>query len=169
MSNLQHDIRIEKITLNIGAGKEQSRLDKALVLLKEITGKNPVKTVTHKRIPTWGLRPGLPIGCKVTLRREDASNILKRLLHSKDNKLKTDNFDEQGNLSFGIPEYIDIQGAKYNPQIGILGLDVAITLQKAGFHIKKRKIKRASIGKRQQISKQEALTYLSKTFGTIIE
>jgi len=61
-------IRIEKITLNIGAGKDQNRLDKAKILLKHVTGIEPVKTVTKKRIPNWGLRPGLPIGCKITLR-----------------------------------------------------------------------------------------------------
>ena len=72
MKSMQTSVRIEKITLNVGAGKEQSRLDKGFLLLKELTGVTPVKTVTQKRIPTWGLRPGLPIGAKVTLRGEEA-------------------------------------------------------------------------------------------------
>lgn len=64
--NPMRNIRIEKVTLNIGAGKDQNKLDKARLLLKAITGIEPVKTVTQKRIPGWGLRPGLPIGCKIT-------------------------------------------------------------------------------------------------------
>ena len=60
--NKMREIRIEKITLNIGAGKDVGKLEKGVKLLKNITGINPVKTVTQKRIPTWGLRPGLPIG-----------------------------------------------------------------------------------------------------------
>ena len=68
--DLMKAIKIEKVTLNVGAGKEQSKLEKGIVLLKNITGINPVKTFTNKRIPTWGLRPGLPIGCKLTLRKK---------------------------------------------------------------------------------------------------
>ena len=65
-------IKVEKITLNIGAGKDQTKLERGILLLKNITGIDPVKTFTNKRIPTWGLRPGLPIGCKITLRKEKA-------------------------------------------------------------------------------------------------
>jgi len=56
-------IRIEKVTLNIGVGKEQSRLDKGMKMLKQVTGIAPVKTTTNKRIAGWGLRPGLPPAC----------------------------------------------------------------------------------------------------------
>ena len=167
--SMQHDIRIEKITLNIGAGKEQARLDKGVLLLSELCGRPPVKTVTQKRIATWGLRPGLPIGCKVTLRKLEAKTMLKRLLYAKDNKLKSTNFDSHGNLAFGVHEYIDIEGAKYNPQIGIMGLEVAVTLQKPGYHVKKRKIKQGTIGKRQLITKDEAITFMQKTFNATVE
>jgi ribosomal protein L5 len=57
MNNMQ-EIRIEKITLNIGCGKDQSRIEKGIKLLKNIAqGSTPVKTITKKRIPEWGLRP----------------------------------------------------------------------------------------------------------------
>jgi len=82
--NPMRNIRIEKITLNVGAGKEQTRLEKGVLLLKGLTGINPVKTFTNKRIPSWGLRPGLPIGCKLTLRKKKAEEILKRLLEAKE-------------------------------------------------------------------------------------
>lgn len=168
--SMQHDIRIEKITLNIGAGKEVARLDKAFALLTQLTQAKPVKTATKKRIPTWGLRPGLPIGTKVTLRKQRAVEILKALLHAKDHKLNIKNFDESGNLSFGIRDYIDIDGAKYTPEIGTMGLEVAITLEKPGWRVKKRKLQTSQIGKRQLITKQEAIDFVTKQFNvTILE
>ena len=73
--NPMKNIRIEKVTLNIGAGKDQAKLEKGLLLLSSITGLKPVKTFAKKRIPEWGLRPGLPIGCKITLRKKKAEEI----------------------------------------------------------------------------------------------
>ena len=104
--NPMQQVRIEKLTLNVGAGKDQRKLEKGISLIKSITGIEPVKTKTSKRIPGWGLRPGLPIGCKLTLRKADASTILKRLLYAKDFNLKESQFDNSGSISFGIPEYI---------------------------------------------------------------
>src|SRR3989344_4297127 len=106
--NLMRKIKVDKVTLNIGAGKDSARLEKGLTLLKLLTGKNSVKTRTYKRIQQWGLRPGLPIGCKVTLRGEDAVKIIPRLLTAKENVLSERNFDDEGNFAFGIHEYIEI-------------------------------------------------------------
>src|SRR3989338_4408910 len=110
--NPMKEIRIEKVTLNIGAGKDQARLEKGLLLLNNITGIKPVKTFTKKRIPEWGLRPGLPIGCKLTLRKKKAEELLTRLLDAKNNRLGEKQFDNEGNLAFGVHEYIDISGAR---------------------------------------------------------
>ncbi|MBS3176145.1 50S ribosomal protein L5 [Candidatus Woesearchaeota archaeon] len=163
MNTMQH-IRIEKLTLNIGAGKDQAKLEKGVQLIKSITGINPVKTVTQKRIPGWGLRPGLPIGCMLTLRKKQAQGLLPRLLYARDNKLKESQFDDAGNISFGIPEYIDIKDAQYDPKIGVMGLQVCVTLEKPGFRVKKRKQKQASVGKRQLITKEEAKQFMQKNF-----
>lgn len=162
--NPMRTVRIEKITLNIGAGKEQTRLDKGIKLLKSITGIQPVKTFTNKRIPTWGLRPGLPIGCKLTLRNQKAKDILKRLLEARDNQLTLSQFDTNGNIAFGIPEYIDIPNVKYDPEIGIMGLEVCITLERPGFRIKRRKNNKKSIPSRHKITKEEAIEFIKKEF-----
>ncbi|MBN2142002.1 50S ribosomal protein L5 [Candidatus Woesearchaeota archaeon] len=162
-------IRIDKLTLNIGAGKEQSVLEKGVVLLKQITGIDPVKTVTQKRIPSWGLRPGLPIGCKITLRRDDAEKLLKRLLAAKASLLSKDNFDDEGNVSFGIKEYIDIPDAKYDPKIGIMGLQASLTLTRPGFRIKKRKIMKRVIPKNHRISQRESIDYMKSNYGVKIK
>ena len=158
------DVRIEKITLNIGCGKDQSRLDKGVELLKSITGVAPVKTFTQKRIQEWGLRPGLPIGCKVTLRKQAAKELLKRLLDAREFKLQDSQFDDNGNVSFGIHEYIDIPGVKYDPKIGIMGLQVCITLERPGFRIKRRVIRSAKVPKKHRITKNESVQFMSKEY-----
>ena len=160
------DVKIEKVTLNIGAGKDQTRLEKGLTLLRAITNATPIKTVTKKRIQEWGLRPGLPIGCKLTLRKDKATKMLPRLLEAVENKLTKRQFDENGNIAFGIHEYIEIPGVKYDPKIGIMGLEVCITLERPGFRIKKRRLLPRKIPTRHRISRQEAIEFMTKNFNT---
>lgn len=162
--NSMREIRIEKVTLNIGAGKDQNKLKKSETLLKNLTGITPVKTITQKRIAGWGLRPGLPIGCKITLRKANAKVLLGRLLQAKENTLNLSSIDDSGNISFGIHEYIDIPDAKYDPDIGIMGLQVSITLGRPGFRIKRRKIMKRKISKKHKISREDAIDYLKKEF-----
>jgi large subunit ribosomal protein L5 len=163
-NNPMKTIRIEKLTLNIGAGKSQERLDKGIKLIKNMTGVMPVKTFTNKRIPNWGLRPGLAIGCKLTLRKKKASELLRRLLQAKENKLKPSQFDNEGNVAFGIPEYIDIPGVEYDPSIGITGLEVCLTLERPGFRVKKRSFRQTPIPKSHRIRKEDSIEYLKKEF-----
>ena len=160
-TNVMKEISIEKITLNIGAGKNEELLKKGLKLLNKITSTKPVETKTNKRIPGWGLRPGLTIGCKVTM-RNDCEKLLKRLLAAKDNILEQRNFDHQGNFSFGVPEYIDIGGMEYDPELRIIGLEVAVTLERPGFRVKKRTLKKAPVGKAHRISKEEAMAFVKQ-------
>jgi len=169
MDSPMRQIRIEKLTLNIGAGKEQAILDKGIILMKNITGVNPVKTITRKRIANWGLRPGLPIGCKITFRRGMAAELLKRLLTAKDNLLSKNNFDDNGNISFGIHEYIDIPDVKYDPKIGIMGLQASLTLQRPGFRIKRRKIMKRKIPRCHTISQGDAIKFMKDNFNIKIE
>ncbi len=167
--NVMRDIKIEKLTLNIGAGKDQTRLEKGIKLLKNITGSVPVKTVTSKRIIGWGLRPGLPIGCKLTVRKGKAKELLVRTLDAKEFKLSPNQFDTSGNLSFGVPEYIDIKDAKYDPEIGVMGLEVCVTFERPGYRVKKRKIFKKKISKRHQITKEDAIEFMKKAFNVKIE
>lgn len=162
--NPMREIRIEKLTLNIGAGKDQGMLTKAEKLIHELTGIKPVKTKTQKRIPTWGLRPGLPIGVKLTLRGTKAKELIPRLLSAKSNALRLSNIDEAGNVSFGVPEYIDIEGAKYNPEIGIIGLQACITLTRPGYRTKNRRIRPAKPGDHHKITKVEAQKFIQEEF-----
>lgn len=163
-TNPMKEIRVEKVTLNMGTGKDQALLEKGMKLLSSITNKKPVKTFTQKRIPEWGVRPGLPVGCKVTLRKQEAVEMTKRILDAKAFALKESNFDELGTISLGIPEYIDIKDAKYDPDIGVMGLQACITLERPGFRIKRRKLRKSKISKKHKITKQEAIEFMEKKF-----
>ncbi len=167
--NSMKSIRIEKVTLNIGAGKDQSRLEKGFALLSTISSSTPIKTITSKRIQEWGLRPGLPIGCKVTLRKDKAIKIIPRLLDAVENRLTERQFDNNGNLAFGIHEYIGIQGVKYDPKIGIMGLEVCVTLERPGYRIKRRKILARKIPAKHRISKQESMEFMKTKFNVEVE
>ena len=162
-------IRIEKVTLNIGTGEPGDKLDKAVKLLQVISNEKPVQTKTKKRIPTWNIRPGLAIGAKVTLRKKKAEEMFKRLLQAVGQKIDASKFDKNGNLSLGIKEYLDIPGTKYDVKIGTIGLEAAITLERPGFCIKKRHYRRSNIPKRHLISKEEAIEFMKKEFGVVVE
>ncbi len=167
--NVMRNLKLTKVTLNFGAGKNPQLLERGMLLLKKITGKDPVQTITQKRIPSWSLRPGLPIGAKITLRGEEAERILKQLLTAKENTLKESNFDNEGNFSFGIHEYIEIQGIKYDPDIGMLGLEVAATIERPGFRIKKRRMKKRKVPKKHRVTKEEAINFVKEKFGVEIQ
>lgn len=166
--NQMKEIRIEKLTFNVGAGKDTKKLEKGQLLLKHITGIEPIKTTTQKRIAQWGLRPGLPIGTKITLRKEIAP-LIKRLCLSKRSVMKKSWFDNNGNISFGIQEYIDIPEVKYNPDIGMMGLQATITLTRRGHRIKSRKIRSAKVPLAQRISQEESIGFFEKEFGVKVE
>ena len=166
--NPMQSVRIEKVTLNIGAGKEQTKVERGVMLIKHITGITPIKTITSKRIPSWGLRPGLPIGCKLTLRNKHAKELLGRLLKAKENKLLSSQFDQCGNISFGIPEYIDIPGVKYEPKIGVAGFEVCVTLGKPGHRVKRRKICKKKVGKNQLVTKSQAINFVKTEYDTTV-
>jgi len=165
--NPMRKVKIEKITLNIGSGKDENMLKKGIKLLQKLSPLNPVKTISKKRIPAWGLRPGLSIGCKVNVRK-NTEELLKRLLVAKENILLEKNFDEKGNFAFGIPEYIDIEGLEYDPDLKILGLEVAVTLERPGYRVKRRKVRFTNVGKTHQVTKEEAINFV-KSLGVEVK
>ncbi len=161
-NNQMRKIRIEKVTLNMGIARNNEKLSRALKLLEKLTGSKPVSTITNKRIPTWNLRPGLPVGCKVTVRR-GTTELLKRLLQGVDNNLSERQINA-GTFAFGIKEYIEIPGMKYDPELKVLGLEVTVTLERRGYRIKKRRMKPKKVGKTHQITKEETINFLKEKF-----
>jgi large subunit ribosomal protein L5 len=158
------EIRVEKVTLNCGCGTDHTRLEKSVKLLKRIANQEPVKTLTRLRLPNWQLRPGLPIGVKVTLRGEKAQDVLVRILESKERTVAKSCFDTSGNFSFGVHEYINIPGVEYDPELGIIGLQVCVTLERPGFRIRRRNNHNKPVPLKHSISQDEAIAFAKKSW-----
>ena len=157
-------IKLEKLTINMGAGEPGPKLDKSKAIMEKITGKKVVVTRTHKRT-TFGGAKKRPIGVKVTIRGRDAMELLGRLLQAVENRLNPTQFDSSGNFSFGINEYIHIPGIKYDPDVGILGMDVCVTLERPGFRVKRKRTRQGKIGKNHIITPAESMDWARKNFG----
>ena len=113
--------------------------------------------------------PKLDIACKVTLRGEVAEEVLKKLLVAVDNIIPETKFDDSGNFSFGIAEYLDIPGIEYNVEIGIIGLEAAVTLSRPGFRVKRRNIRPTKIPKSHKIKREEAMKFMGEKYGVKFE
>ncbi len=107
--------RLEKIVVNMGVGSaiaEKKHLEDSLDALTQITGQKPVVTIARKAIAGFRLREGMPIGCKVTLRRQRMWEFLDRLVslaipRVRDFRgLSTTAFDGNGNYSMGLVEQL---------------------------------------------------------------
>lgn len=162
------EIRLEKVVLNMGVGKSGEAIEIAKKALDQISGKKSCARDAKATQRDWGVRKGEPIGAAVTSRGNEATSLLKRLLEAKGDQIKGSSFDNFGNVSFGILEHIDIPGIKYDPKIGILGLDVAVSLIRPGFNIRFRSKHKAKIGKSHKITADEAKEFLTKAFGVKI-
>lgn len=163
--NPMRKMRLEKVVLNMGVGRSGDAIETAKMAIEQISGRKPTIRNAKSAQRDWGVRKGEPIGVSVTLRRDDAAQLLQRLLEAKGNTVKEKSFDDFGNYSFGIREHIDIPGVKYDPKIGILGLDISVSMTRPGFSIRVRSRHKASIGKKHTISKQEAKDYMIENFG----
>lgn len=159
--NRMREIRIEKVVLNVGCGGDMQKIERAKKLLTMLTGKNPVVTKSKKR-STFGIAKGKPVGVKVTLRKNDAENFLKKVFEAKKYSISSSQIDENGNFSIGIAEYFELPGVKYNHEIGTLGLDVTVTLERPGYRVKKRKVKKNNIGRSHKITKEDTIKWLKE-------
>ncbi|MBS3066146.1 50S ribosomal protein L5 [Candidatus Pacearchaeota archaeon] len=107
-------IRIEKVLISCGA--IEKNLEKSKKLLELISGMKAQITVSKKRIPNFGVTPDLEVGARVTLRGEKARQILSRLLTAINNTVEESQVTEN-HFSFGIREYIEIQGIEYQRDV----------------------------------------------------
>jgi large subunit ribosomal protein L5 len=170
MDNKMREILVDKVTVNIGVGAPGDKLEQAKSLLERLTAdRKPVETTARRRDPVFKLRKGLPIGTKVTLRGGEARAFLEKALIAKRKALKSSNFDKQGNFAFGVHEYIDFPGAKYDPAISMFGFDVCVSLARRGRRVSARMLQASKIGRSHRISKDEAMEFAKNAFGVKIE
>ena len=156
-------IFIEKILLS--AGGVDKDLEKAARLLNLLSGKKTQIISSTKRIPDFGVRPGLEVGARVTVRRKEATDLLKRLLGALDNILREKQVSEN-HFSFGIQEYIEIPEMEYQRDIGIRGLNVTVVFARKGLRVKRKKIKSGHIPTKQHIPKEEIIKFMEDNFST---
>ena len=169
VQSIMKKILLQKVVLNMGVGKSGDAIEVAKKALHQISGKKSSSRNAKATERDWGVRKGEPIGVAVTVRGNDAKELLKRLLEAKGNKVKGKSFDDFGNYSFGIKEHIDIPDVKYDPQIGILGLDVSVSLSRPGFNIRVRSKHKARLGKSHKIMKKDAQDFIVNEFGVEVE
>ncbi|MHA1821738.1 MAG: 50S ribosomal protein L5 [Promethearchaeota archaeon] len=166
--------RIEKVVVNISVGKAGEELEKAAKVLEMITDRKPVKLKAKKSVKEWSIRKGQNIAVKVTLRKDDAINFIKRVLFVNDGRILRSSFDNKGNVSIGVDEHIKLPKAKgkgnvkYIPELGIFGFDCAIRIVRPGFRVKTRRKMRSKIAKNHYVSRLEAQYFMQKNFGVEI-
>ena len=161
--NKMREIEIEKMVLHCGGIDE--KLEKSIKLLEMVTGTKKIYVIkSRKRIPAFGISPGKKSGAKITIRDKKRINeLLERLFLAVNNTLKLRQITTN-QACFGIREYIEIPGLEYNRDIGILGFEVMIVFKRKGKSVKLRKIKRGKYPKKQDVTKEEIMNYLTKNF-----
>lgn len=159
------EVRVGKVVVNVGVGEGGDKLAKAQRVLQMVTLQKPVQTLARTNVRDWGVRRGAPIGTKVTLRGEAAEAFLRRALAVRNARLPAYVFDAFGNFSFGIADYTDFDGMKYDPEIGVFGMDVNVSLERAGFRVARRRVSPARLARSHRVTKDEALAFIRERFG----
>ena len=162
--NAMRQLHVDKVVVNIGVGEAGERLVKAEKVLEMVTGHKPVETISKTVNRDLGIRVGMPLGCKVTLRGEDAEEFVKRALVIREMRVPEYSFDKEGNMSFGISDYTDFEGMKYDPEIGIFGMDISVVLRRVGNRITQRALLKRRVPKKHRVDRDEAIQYMKDTF-----
>lgn len=156
--------QIAKVVVDICVGGGET-LERAATILKNLTGQTPVQSKAHQTIRDFGIRKKEPIAVRVTLRHQKAKEFLARALKAKDDVLLLKNWDLDGNFAFGISEHIDIPDVKYDPQLGIQGMNITVCVERPGFRVKRRRMKRSRVPYRHRVTPEESMVLVRREFG----
>lgn len=166
--NAMLEPRIDKVVVHVGVGESGQRLVNAETILRAITHHSPVRCIAKKTLPTFGIKKREPIGARLTLRGKAAEEFLATALKAAGGVLKRSQFDQQGNFSFGIEEHTDFPGMKYDPEIGIFGMDISVALKRAGYRIARRRIGQRRLPAAQRLSREDTIEFVRRKFGVEI-
>jgi len=159
------EIRLEKVVVNIGVGKSGEPLERAKSVLASITGTKKVWERKAKRtIRDFGIRKNEPIAVAATLRGTRADEFLRRAFKATEMKLKSSAISGR-TFSFGLTEHILLPGARYDPKLGVFGMDVAVTLERPGYRVSRRKKRSSKVGKRAEITAQDTAEFITSKYG----
>ncbi|MGA8709948.1 MAG: 50S ribosomal protein L5 [Thermoplasmata archaeon] len=169
-ANPYRAVRVIKVVVNAGVGESGEPRTKAEKVLQMVTHQKPVATRSHSTNRDFGIREGQEIGAKVTLRGEVALEFLRRAFDARDKQFDVDSIDRNGNFSFGIADYTDFSGMKYDPAIGIHGMDIAVEMGRAGHRIRNRRLQARALPKSLRSTRDETRTFLVSMLGvTLLE
>lgn len=160
--NVMSRPRIEKVVVNCSVGEGGVRLEKAQKILESLIGQKPEVRKAKKTVKGFGIHRGEPIALRATLRKAKATEFLLKALKAVNNNLKYSSFDDCGNVSFGIREHLDIPGTRYNPELGMIGMDVSVHITKPGYRVCLRRRRTSRIGRRQRVTRDEAIQFLKE-------
>jgi len=163
--NPMKQLKIGKVVVNISVGASGEPLDNAMTILRQITGQEPCQRVAKQTIRQWGIRRSEPMACIITLRGERADAFLQRAFQAIRNRVNPRSFDKNGNFAFGIKEHIDIPGTRYDPNLGITGMDVNVTLERPGYRVSRRKRAQSKVGSAHRVTPEESMTFIAEKYG----
>jgi len=165
MSNSMRIPIVEKVIVHMGVGESGQHLVNAEEILRTITGQGVVRSFAKKTLPAFGIKKNEPIGCKVTLRGQKAQKFLETALSIVDKTLAKSQFDSLGNVSFGIEEHTDFPGMRYDPNIGVFGMDVTVVIKRPGERVCKRRIATRKIPTDHRVTVEDAISFLNESYG----
>ena len=163
--NPMKQLKIGKVVVNISVGASGEPLDNAMTILRQITGQEPCQRVAKQTIRQWGIRQSEPMACLITLRGERADAFLQRAFRAVGNRVNPRSFDKNGNFAFGIREHIDIPGTRYDPNLGITGMDVNVTLERPGYRVSRRKRAQSKVGSAHRVTPEESMSFIAEKYG----